>query len=144
MHDNRPPFLSLLQRRAFAATLTIPTGVQMWLASVARQRGIFASYYFATKPGASRGFEFNVFTYGFGHLVIQVVAARWKKKANRRHASPPILTQDPAWDSVSVPFWPSDGTPISWPPPQHLGDQIVNKFINRWAHLIRGVGFPNF
>lgn len=144
MHDNRPPFFPLLQRRKFAATLTIPAGVQMWLASMARQRGLFKSYYFATKPGTSSGFEFNVFTYGLGHLMIQVVSSRWKKKAHRRHAFPPRLTQNPAWDSVSIPFWPSDDTQVSWPPSHHLGDKIIAEFVNRWAHLSWGGGSPGF
>ncbi len=134
MHDNRPPFFTLFERRRFAKGLTIPAGVQMWLGSMATRRGLFKSHYFTTPTGTSCGFELNVFTYGMGHLVIQVVTSRWRKKAHRRHALPPVVTQAIAWDRVSVPFWPSDGTPVSWPPSAHLGDEIIDEFSVRWRN----------
>jgi hypothetical protein len=137
MHDNRPPFFSLFQRRRFAKDLTIPSGVQMWLGSIAHQRGLFKSYYAVTKAGTSQGFELNIFTYALGHLVIQVVSAKWKKKAHRRHASPPALTQAVEWDAVSVPFWPNCGATVSWPPPMHMGDAVVDEFVRRWGNIKR-------
>src|SRR5260370_35124846 len=93
MHENRPPFFTSTERRGFRRTLFIPSGVQMWLASMPTQRGLFKSMSFQTPRGTGRGFEFNVFTYGIGHLVVKVYTVRWMKKAYRRHANPPFLTQ---------------------------------------------------
>lgn len=138
MHDNRPPFFTIAERRHFARTLTIPPGVQMWLASRAVQGGLFKCGYVATKIGAREGFELNHFTYSAGHVVIQVVASRWKKKSRRRHAPPPALAQNQFWDAVSVPFWPSAGSSINWPRQMHLGDEIIDAFIQRWTKLVRG------
>ena len=134
-HDNRPPYFSLFERRRFAQGLTIPEGVQMWFGSLAKPRGLFKGYYFRTKPGVSGGFELNVFTYGLGYLVVQVVASRWRKKAHRRHADSPTLKQNPVWDPVSIPFWPRDGKPISWPPTAHLSDEDGDKLVFRWDEL---------
>jgi len=137
MHDHRPPFFSLSQRRRFAAKLDIPDGIQMWLASMTTAHGLFKSYYFTTKTGTPGGFEFNVFTYGLGHFVVQLSAARWKKKAHRRHANPPRLTQSHFWDSMSIPFWPDYTVHTSWPPPQHLPDEIVDQFVMRFGNISR-------
>jgi len=137
MHDNRPPFFGLLARRRFAQSLTIPAGVQMWIGSLVPSRGIFKSYYYETPLGTSDGFELNVFTYAQGHLLIQVLAARWRKKTNRRRALAPRLTQSPDYDAISIPFWPSDGTDIGWPPPMHLGHEIISEFVNRWQRIRR-------
>jgi hypothetical protein len=138
MHDRRPPFFTFAERQSFANTLAIPDGVQMWLASVPVKHGLFKSYYGKSPSRTPDGFELNVFTYGVGHLVIQVVTSRWRKKFLRRHANPPFVTQDRAWDEVSVPFWPSDGTPIQWPAPAHLGNEIIDTFVHRWNRLVPG------
>jgi hypothetical protein len=138
MHDNHPPFFSLRERRRFMRNLTIPSAIQMWLASASTQGGLFKCGYIASPVGASDGFEINHFTHGVGHVVVQVVASRWKKKSLRRHTPPPILTQAPEWNPVSIPFWPSDGKPINLPPIMHLGDEIIDKFVQRWTKLERG------
>jgi hypothetical protein len=66
---------------------------------------------------------------------IGVSNQKWKKKALRKHAPQLWLTQDPRWDSFSSLFWPISDKPISWPPPQHLGDDITDEFVNRFASL---------
>ena len=50
----------------------------------------------------------------------------------------PFLTQDIAWDSVSIPLWPSDGTLVVWPPPKHLDDEHLKIFAERWGRLREG------
>jgi hypothetical protein len=137
-HDNTTPFWTFAERQPFRQTLSIPNGVQMWLASLAIEHGLLKSYFVQTPLNTPRRFELNVFTYGLGHFVIQVVTARWNKKAFRRHAPPPILTPASVWDSCSIPFWPSNGTPVSWPPAAHLIDRAVEQFVQRWMLLERG------
>jgi hypothetical protein len=140
-HSNRKPFFTFAERQLFRETLSIPKDVQMWLASMPIRRGLFKSYVVETTLDTPRRFEINVFTYGLGHFVIQVVSARWNKKALRRHAPPPKLTPGPVWNDVSIPFWPNDGTPVSWPPAAHLGDNAVQQFVERWKHLEFGRGW---
>ena len=137
-HHNTEPFFTFAERQLFRQTLSIPNGVQMWFVSLAIQHGLFKSYLVQAPLSTPQRFELNVFTYGLGHFVIQVVTARWKKKAFRRHRHPPILTQAPEWDCCSIPFWPSKGTPVSWPPGAHLADQAVEQFVQRWTQLNRG------
>jgi hypothetical protein len=137
MHDNRPPFFTSTERRIFARTLTIPIGVQMWLSSMAVQKGLFKCGYITTPIGVSRGFEINHFTWGAGHLAFQVVTTRWKKKAFRRHESPPVLTQSHNWDAASAQFWPSSGKSVTWPLSMHLGDEVIDSFVQRWTNLVQ-------
>src|SRR5260370_12410263 len=140
-HNNRKPFFTFAERQLFRQTLSIPNGVQIWLASMPVQHGLFKSYVIETPLNAPRRFELNVFTYGLGHFVIQAVTARWNKKALRWHTPPPVLTQAIEWDSCSIPFWPRSGAPISWPPAGHMSHQVVDAFVQRWTQLIRGGGF---
>jgi hypothetical protein len=40
---------------------------------------------------------------------------------------------DPAakWRPAAVRFWPNDGISLSWPPPQYLGNDAIQLFIER-------------
>lgn len=135
MHTHRPPILTFSERQLFARRFQFPRGIQMWLASTESNRGLFKSMYSETPANTARGFYFQTFTYGFGRLVIQVVICRWRKKSLRRHADQPSLRQGIGWSSMSIPFWPHDGTSVQWPPANHLGDNIVDKFVHRWESL---------
>jgi hypothetical protein len=138
-HSNREPFFTFAERNLFRQTLSIPRGVQMWLTSMPIQHGLFKSMTLEAPQNTPKRFELNIFTYGLGHLVIQVAGCRWKKKALRRHTHPPILTQPSEWDSCSIPFWPVLTTmPIQWPAKEHLGREIVDDFVQRWIRLERG------
>ncbi len=139
MHT-RGPFFTLRERRDFRYTRLIPTGVQMWLGSIAEQRGLFKSMYAKLPRRDSRSFQLNIFTYAVGHLVVQTVTSRYQRKNDRRHAPPLYVTQDRNWNQVSLPFWPSDGTPITWPPAAHMGNNIVDTFVKRWKSLVLGPG----
>src|SRR5271157_4882068 len=71
---------------------------------------------------------------GAGHLVIQVAVSRWTKNFLRRNSFPRI-TQNPYWDNLATPFWPSNGTPVLWPPPKHLSDEMIDTFCCRWRNV---------
>jgi len=135
MQTIRAPFFSQSERQLFADDLTLPGGLQMWLATMARQHGLFTSHYVNTPKSGANSFEGHIFTYGAGHLVIQVAAWRWKKKSLRRHYRAPFATQDDRWRGYSAPCWPSDGSKVSWPAPAHLSDKLLYQFINRWSEI---------
>lgn len=133
MQTIRAPFFSQSECRLFANRLTLPDGLQMWLATMSLQHGLFNNYYVYTPSSRTNSFEGHVFTYGAGHLVIQVASWRWRKKSRRRHYPAPLATQADRWHGYFTPFWPSDGSMVSWPPVAHLGDQLVHEFTNRWS-----------
>jgi hypothetical protein len=140
MHDRRSPFFTIGERRDFRERQEVPPGAQMWLASIANQRGLFKSMY-AEIPGRdSLAFHLNIFTYAVGHFVIQAVSSRYKRRNDRRHAPQLYLTQDSEWDAVSIPCWPSNGSVIKWPPSAHMGGDVVDAFIQRWTKLTLGPG----
>jgi hypothetical protein len=137
-HETRPPFYSFEERQTFRHSLLIPRGVQMWLASVPVPQGIFKNMTVEAPQNTPGRFGLNVFTYGLGHLLIQVVGCQWKKKANRRYLPPPFVTQNPVWDNVSTPFWPDQKAPIQWPPKAHMGPDAVDTFVVRWKDMNLG------
>jgi hypothetical protein len=137
-HHNTVPFWTFAERQRFRQTLAIPPGLQIWLASLPVARGLFKSYLVQTPLNTPQRFELNVFTYGLGHFVIQVVNTRWAKKAFRRHRPCPTLTQAPEWDDCSIPVWPSKGESVLWPPRRHMGDSVVDEFVQRWVKIERG------
>jgi len=137
MHDNRPPFFTFSERHSFAEGLTIPVGVQMWLASTVGTRGLFKSYTTESVGNNSRSLKIQAFTYGLGHFVVQMTVFRWKKIIFRRQRVPslPPLTQHGIWDSLAISFWPLNGTIIHWPPPKSLPDDSIDTFAKRWTKL---------
>ena len=134
-HENHESFFTLSERHSFRQMLAIPNGVQMWLASLPFQHGLFKSMTIKAPFNTPNRFELNVFTYGVGHLVIQVAASRWKRKALRRHADPPSLTQGSEWDALSIPFWPNRMRSFSWPPAAHMSLDVCENFIKRWTSM---------
>jgi hypothetical protein len=138
----KAPFFSSSIRRRFRQTLDVPFGVQMWLACLGvsdPRQGTFRMRYGKTPSGATNGFHHYTFTYAIGRLCFQVSAARWTRSRSRR-ISAPRLTQNPAWDVFSIPFWPSDGYGVEWPPVQHLKYAMLNAFADRWQRI----GVPIF
>jgi hypothetical protein len=137
-HENRESFFTFSERQSFRRTLSIPAGVQMWLATLPVQHGVFKSMTVEAPLGMPNRFELNIFTYCIGHLVIQVAGCRWKKKALRRHARPPVLTQGPEWDSCSISFWPGRLKSVTWPPAMILSRDLIDTFVERWISVKRG------
>jgi hypothetical protein len=131
---------SILHR--FSISLEIPVGVQMWLASF---RGVYArngvwtnTYYNPTLEPFRRG-RFYVFTFGAGHLVLQVLGWRWREDEGSRFSAP-TFRQNQIWDSASIVLWPRD-TSINWAPPKYLSDDTIREFVDRWGVIDFGV--PN-
>jgi hypothetical protein len=138
-HDNRKqPFFTLAERYNFRETLELPTGFQMWVASLPVQHGIFKSFYAVAPQNLPGRFEINAFTYGLGHFVIQVAACRWTKKLNRRFVPPPILTQSREWNPISIAVLPAASDSISWPPSAHMGRELIDQYAQRWKDAVPG------
>ena len=135
MCEEREQVLSSTERYGFARTLRFPRGVQMWLSSTSTLRGIFDSHYLESPVNAlGRDFKGQNFTFGIGHLVIQTVILRWEPRIRGRDAHKPYLAQGTTWDAFAIPFWPSNGTPVSWPA-QHLPNELFYPFVQRWNRV---------
>lgn len=124
-------------RHLFAKKLTIPGGVQMWLARLPHQGfGLCSSDIINTAPDYSNPFDLNVFNYAAGHLLIQVLAFAWRDRAKRRHGRPAVLTQNKGRNSYSIQFWPIDGAALLWPPPQDVSYKLLHEeFRYRWMNV---------
>ncbi|HET9402284.1 MAG TPA: hypothetical protein VFO34_15175 [Candidatus Acidoferrales bacterium] len=136
-HDNRKPFFSYAERRSFRESLSIPAGVQIWLACLGTAKGLFKAYYTETAFNEPQRIEINVFTYSLGHLCFQVATCRWKRKSHKKYRPPLFLTPDQSWNDVTVQCCPVIEPTIIWPPPAILGDQIVERFVHRFESLTR-------
>jgi hypothetical protein len=135
MHPSRAPFHSDAVRHKFAKDRSLPDAFQVWLFSLPRQRGTFKSYFHATRPDSRHQFQLDVFTFAAGFFGLQAVTFRWATRHYRRHREPLILAQNPVYDDLSVPLWPSDGHPVSWPPRKHLSETSLEEFITRWSRV---------
>jgi hypothetical protein len=132
LHLKNAPFFKSVARYRFRESLDIPDGIQIWLAAYAG-RAPYRLYY-------ARHSEFDVhsranldllpFTYVAGHLVIQLVAVKWQEKLSTRPV--PRVESEASFDSATVQFWPPDGFPVSWPPPQYFDDSTITTFAGRF------------
>lgn len=126
---SREPFFSTAARHSFAATRAIPQGVYMWLAAFKEKgQGIFIPLYYDHK----KGFEMYTLTFGMGHFLFQVLGFRWTSK---KFTGFPGLTQNAVWNKFSIPFWPSNGHPITWPPNKQLIGGAAKEFTERWKTI---------
>jgi hypothetical protein len=133
MHPNRGPFHSEADRHRFADDRTLPDGFQIWISSLPKQRGAFKSYWHETRPNARYNFQLDVFTFAAGFFALQATTFKWGTRHDRRHKPPLFLIQNPVFDDISVPLWPSDGSPLLWPPSKHLPEASFEDFVTRWA-----------
>jgi hypothetical protein len=128
------PFFSLAARERFRASLAVPANVQIWIAAFRgkhRHSGRFVSGLLIPDPGPLSGVEFFTFTYVVGHLVLQLVASRWKD-VRFRGRIPLMLKPNVYWEPAALRIAPYDGFPISWPPPKYLGDNVIDTFVYRF------------
>lgn len=131
--DNDELFFPTAARENFRSFLVVPATVQMWISSFHGKRrygGRFISGLLVPGPGPLFGIEFFVFTYVVGHLVLQLLAPRWKD-VRLRWQPLPILKPDAYWNPAVSRFSPSDGFPVKWPL-KHLGDDVLQTFIDRF------------
>jgi len=131
------PFFPHHIRLRFSRTLEIPVGVQIWISALHRAQGLggrFTAHYMKIHDGRYKGFQLYSFTYLIGALVLQLTASRWMSIAKRPNFTP-RLTQNSRWDCVSVPLWPNDGAPVSFPPEKYLGTDTIKIFAERWSRI---------
>jgi hypothetical protein len=129
------PFFTRGARERFRESLAVPTQVQMWIAAYQGayrysgkcDTGILTP----SQPGPLYGIEFYAFTYVVGHLVLQTLAPRWKDIRHRTKLLP-VLNPDAYWNPAVIKFWPDNGSSVSWPPSKYIGDDTIEKFIDRF------------
>jgi hypothetical protein len=138
MLKNKPYFCAR-ERYDFARTLEVPFGVQIWmfaLSTPGRVTGKFNSHFGRLPSHIKCGFELYIGTFAIGYLGIQVVASRWANP----HLSTflggfPGFREPQRWKDATVSLFPSDGSPVLWPPPLHLGSDSIDEFCLRWKDL---------
>jgi hypothetical protein len=132
--ENAKPYFSSAMCHHFRHTFEMPKGVQIWLASfrgpqrfeanVDTRHSLFTSSRFA-------GYQFFIFTYLIGHLVIQLTFPRWTRLSRRR---PPLPAWIPAefWRAATIDLYP--GIPaLSWPPLLYFDRNGIQAFRKRLA-----------
>jgi hypothetical protein len=134
---NGDPFFSPAARDRFKTSLAIPSGFQIWIGAfqgIYKQSGVFNCYYLIPQTVAKPwcDLEFYGFTFVAGHLAFQVLASKWRNLL-RKGEPLPIFTQDPQWDTASIPSWPSDNRSLVWPPVAYFSNDSIHTFIQRWG-----------
>ena len=100
------PFFSRWARYNFRSSLSIPSGIQMWIGGFRgefRYSGRWSSYYFRPKAGPFRDIEFYVFTYVAGGLALQLLASRWVQ-LHQTGMPLPNLRPDKVWETATLDF----------------------------------------
>jgi hypothetical protein len=136
--DGHRPFFKPSARYRFKEELTIPEGTQIWLGHH-KQRGHLTSghawsHTLQLYSGIVKGFNFYVFTYMVGHLVIQVSVPQWGKRSARPADGYPVLEEAPGWRAYTVAIWP-DVSFAHWPPQQEMDRQRLETFRYRFRNL---------
>lgn len=136
LHLKDEPFFRSADRYQFRESLNIPDGIQIWLAAYAGRAPyrLYSVRHSEFDLHSRANLDLLPFTYVAGHLVIQLVAIKWQDKLSARPL--PRVESDASFDSAAVQFWPPDGFPISWPPPQHFDDSTITTFAERFDNDI--------
>jgi len=135
--QNDEAFFTRAQRERFRKSLAVPEfGVRMWIGAFqgkALHGGRFVPATLSTDEPQLRGIEYFTFTYLVGHLVLQLLAGRFKDVRQRRHRPLPMLRPDPFWDEGCIQFWPpTNVSGITWPPAKYFDDSGLQDFIDRF------------
>jgi hypothetical protein len=134
-HLTIQPFFTRAVRRQFKDSLAIPPVTQMWVAVFHGESFMSTRSNFGVNGTKQLGplfnIEFGSFTYVVGHLVLQLLAPRWKRV---KHSGRPLgtLTPGSGWNPVTTLFWPHSGTVVSWPPSKYFSDDSIQTFIYRF------------
>jgi hypothetical protein len=129
------PFFTRAAREKFRISLVIPPWTKVWGAAYHGESRMSTknnlSIVSTSTPGPLYGMEFYSFTYVVGKLALQLLAPRWKYIRDRGR---PLLSLSPNayWDQATIFFWPYREVPISWPPAKHIGDDTIQRFIDRF------------
>jgi hypothetical protein len=136
MDGKRKPFFTVAQRTSFKRNLTIPDGIQVWIASVGNEyfNGIFQSYIFEVGKNSKplKDIKFLSFTWSAGYFVLQLLAMRWKNPASKPKNLPGFLSPSHEWNRASLRIWPNNGKPLAWNRTHHLSGKALQVFTNRW------------
>jgi hypothetical protein len=132
------PFFARAVRERFGTSLVLPPLTQAWIAAF--QAESFMSTYnrlsvVSPSGGPLFGTQFCSFTYIVGKLTLQLLAPGWK---NIRDRGKPLPCLDPSarWNEAQVLFWPHTGTSLSWPPPKHIGHDMIEAYITRFQNPV--------
>jgi len=126
------PFFSTAARYTFRESLTIPGGVQMWIAAFKeRGHGALRAVYHESPAKMANGFQLYALTFGAGYFLVQVVSCRWRAPGGIS-GFVPFVTQAKFWDKFSAPFWPPRNEAILWPSDKQFNVLWCNKFSSRW------------
>jgi|ERR1700733_1799591 len=134
--NRHEPFFTRATRERFGSSLTLPPLLKEWFAAYEGQARISMKSRFSvfgrSAPGPLYGIEFGSFTYIVGKLALQLLAPRWK---NISHRGRPLisLTPNAYWEQGTTLFWPHNGSFLLWPPPKHLADDTVERFVERFG-----------
>ena len=123
-------------RERFRTDLILPPFVQCWFTAyegAARMHTRSQSHIFSPNPGTRLyGLQFFCFNYIVGKLALQLLAVRWKNIPGARSAL--IMLDAPKnWNLAAPRFWPDPGIFISWPPPECVGDNMIELFVQRFG-----------
>ncbi len=136
--DGHRPFFQPKSRVMFRDELAIPNGTQIWLAHHGSNRDLQSGHAWSTTlqlySGIVKGFDFYLFTYFVGHLVLQLTCPRWRKNAARRPKELPVLIEAKVWRHFTVPIWP-DVQQAEWPPHHQLDSHTLQKLRDRFRNL---------
>jgi hypothetical protein len=143
LNPSREPFFTRGARERFRVSRQLPPSLGVWLAGFSTPvlRGINFGYVLGLQTRHENGvwddLEIYVYTFAIGYLVLQLRAFRFTEIGHRGRPLPRSLPQKPFWDEYSIPVWPNPGKLLRWPPLQYLSDELLRKYIHRWAGPIR-------
>ncbi len=131
-------FSSALLRR-FKSSLSVPLGFQVWLGCIGTDdihNGVLRMRYAKAPVGAPNRFKLYACTFGLGRFLLQAVATEWTKSYIRRRNAP-FIRQAPEWNTMAIPVWPfiDSRESFPWPPQNHLSDQTMDAFSDRWRRF---------
>ena len=142
------PFFPDWERHAFARNLSIPFGVQVWLAqrNAGYLTGTFRSIqrfqqesgpimpHLIRPPDSPYMFKSYTCTFVIGLLAIQVLALRWAQSDLRRgfgDPAPKIIDNGRFAEHV-IPIWPNYGFSAVWPPARSVNNDEFETFWDRF------------
>jgi hypothetical protein len=130
MRRNRDPFVRRSVRYRFAESLEIPGNVQMWFAGfLPAGSGRVESFYPEGGIDSKLRIKMHVCTYAVGHLVFQVVSARFS-------SGMPSFSPNGGFEYLAIPFWPTIPKRIRWPPQDVLRTRTqFDEFSERWGTI---------
>jgi len=146
--NRKKHFFQVQQRRSFAKTLSIPSGVHVWIGKrnagslTATCKSIWRTQqppgplapHLTTPPPALYGMETYDCVFSVGYLLLQIVATRWANRKVANSLNPPSINQGKFFDNYATQIWPSVGT-VRWPPPLSIGNDMIDRFVLRFDEL---------